>query len=160
MYLELKTSTSSHWPKIFYYSFFLAFFYSRRIWHDFLHFFGTSCTTIYYKKKHTRSLWSLRIETHGCVCGFLFCDLVSNIRLLFRDIHSLSNWHFKKGNYRYIYPVCTLVCFDFRITDIIEIIFFCLIIKYKNVVCRLCTSFGMNSSMFGNFSVFVRCLTC
>ena len=111
-------------------------------------------------KKHTRSLWSLRIETHGCVCGFLFCDLVSNIRLLFRDIHSLSNWHFKKGNYRYIYPVCTLVCFDFRITDIREIIFFCLIIKYKNVVCRLCTSFGMNNSMFGNFSVFVRCLTC
>ena len=127
-------------------------------------------------KKHTRSLWSLRIETHGCECGFLFCDLVCNIRLLFRDIHSLSNWHFKKGNYRYIYisslhtcitlsPWKMMISFDFRITDIIEIIFFCLIIKYKNVVClilksRLCTSFGMNSSMFGNFSVFVWCLTC
>ena len=41
----------------------------------------------------------------------------------------------------YVYPVCTLVCFDFRITDIIEIIFFCLIIKYKNVVCRLCSTY-------------------
>ena len=62
--------------------------------------------------------------------------------------HSLSNWHFKKGNYRYIYisslhtcitlsPWKMMISFDFRITDIIEIIFFCLIIKYKNVVCLI-----------------------